>query len=310
MTNKPNVPILIAGPTAGGKSAVALALAERVGGAVVNADSMQVYADLRVLTARPSAADEAAVPHRLYGVVPAAEAYSVGRWLADVAREIEAIRRSGGRPIIVGGTGLYFKALLEGLAPVPDVPEGVRDHWRGQAARLDPVDLHAELKERDPVMAGRLRPSDPQRIVRALEVIEATGRSLAEWQQATAEPLLALSDVKALVVAPDRDIVYERCERRFAAMLEEGALAEVEALMALRLDPGLPVMRALGVRALMAHLRGEIGLEEVSERVQTETRRYAKRQLTWCRSNMLSWKWFVEKDMVSMIPEIFAFIDV
>jgi tRNA dimethylallyltransferase len=310
MQQKPIAPILIAGPTASGKSAAALALARQLDGVVINADSMQVYSGLRVLTARPSEQDEALAPHKLYGFVSPAEAYSVGRWLEDVAGEIEAARADGQTPILVGGTGLYFKALLEGLAPVPDVPAQVRDHWRSQAERLSGAELHAMLAARDPVMADRLRPQDPQRIVRALEVIDATGRSLSEWQAAPVQSVLDGQDARAVVVAPEREIIYARCEERFAAMLDGGALDEVAALMALELDSGLPAMRALGVAALMAHLCGEIGLEEAATRVKTETRRYAKRQLTWLRSNMITWKWFVEKDMVSLEPELFAFIDV
>lgn len=309
MPKKPIVPILIAGPTASGKSAVALALARELGGIVINADSMQVYSGLHVLTARPDAQDEALVPHKLYGFVSPAEVYSVGRWLADAAREIQAARAVGRTPILVGGTGLYFKALLEGLAPIPDVPDDIRNHWRAEAARLAGAELHALLAERDPVMAARLRPQDPQRIVRALEVIEATGRSLSQWQEEPAAPILDLADALAIVVAPGRETVYARCDARFEAMLAAGALDEVAALMRLDLDPGLPAMRALGVAALMAHLRGEISLEEAAARVKTDTRRYAKRQITWLKSNMITWKWFVEKDMVSLIPEIFAFID-
>ncbi len=309
MQEKPTAPILIAGPTASGKSAAALALARQLGGVVINADSMQVYSGLRVLTARPSEQDEALVPHKLYGFVPPAEAYSVGRWLGDVADEIDAAHKGKQTPILVGGTGLYFKALLEGLAPVPDVPEQVRYYWRGQAERLSGAELYDMLAARDPAMADRLRPQDPQRIVRALEVIDATGRSLSEWQAAPVQSVLDLHDVRAVVVAPEREIIYARCEERFAAMLDGGALDEVAALMALELDSRLPAMRALGVAALMAHLRGEIGLEEAATRVKTETRRYAKRQLTWLRSNMITWKWFVEKDMVSLDPQLFAFID-
>ncbi len=309
MPRKPNAPILIAGPTAGGKSALALALARALDGVVINADSMQVYSELRVLTARPTPEDEAAVPHRLYGTVSAARAYSVGRWLEEAGREIAAARRLGRTPIVVGGTGLYFKALLEGLASIPDVPAEIRERWREQAARVSAAALHRLLVERDPVMAARLDPRDPQRIVRALEVIEATGRSLAEWQAAPARPVLGPGEAVAVVVAPLREVIHARCEARVDAMIGGGALREVARLEEMKLSPGLPAMRALGVAALRAHLAGEIGLEEAAARVKTETRRYAKRQTTWLKSNMIAWKWFIEKDIERLKPEIFAFVD-
>ena len=289
---------------------MALELARAAKGVIINADSMQVYRELRVLSARPTAQDEAAVPHRLYGHVAATEAYSVGRWLEEVAIELAAARQAGHRPILVGGTGLYFKALLEGLAPVPDVPDDIRARWRARSKELETAQLHDELAARDPVMAERLRPSDPQRIVRALEVFEATGQSLSVWQETPAKPLLDPANVKALVIAPDREVIYARCDSRVAAMLDHGALDEVAGLMKVAPDPGLPALRALGVGALMDHLVSELSLEEASDRLRTETRRYAKRQLTWLRSNMITWKWFFEKDMVRMIPEIFAFVDV
>ena len=223
--------------------------------------------------------------------------------------KIDDARRVGATPIIVGGTGLYFKALLEGLAPVPDIPADIRERWRDRSAGITAVELHATLAARDPVMAGRLAPQDPQRIVRALEVIDATGKSLSEWQERAGPPILEPGEVSALVVAPERAVVYARCEARFAAMIEAGALDEVAALADLGLDPELPAMRALGMAALRAHLAGEITLEEAATRVKTDTRRYAKRQLTWLRSNMIAWKWFIEKDLVRLTPEIFAFID-
>ena len=309
MAQKPNRPILIAGPTASGKSALAVALAAKRDGVIVNADSMQVYEELRILTARPSLEDEAAVPHKLYGYIPAAQSYSLGRWLSDVARKIEDAQRSGATPIIVGGTGLYFKALLEGLAPVPDIPAEVRERWRERSSAMAVGELHAALEDRDPVMAARLAPQDPQRIVRALEVIDATGKSLSTWQENAGPPLLEPAEVTALVVAPERAVVYARCDARFAAMIESGALDEVAALANQGLDTELPAMRALGMAALRAHLAGEITLDEAAKRVKTDTRRYAKRQLTWLRSNMITWKWFFEKDLVRLTPKIFAFID-
>ena len=284
--------ILLAGPTASGKSAAALALAERLRGVVINADSMQVYRELRILTARPTPSDEAKAPHRLYGIVSASEAYSVGRWLADAARAIEAARKEGRMPILVGGTGLYFKALLDGLAPVPDIPPEIREHWRKRAASLGADGLYRELQARDPAMAARLRPSDSQRLVRALEVIDATGVSLAEWQGSAAVPLLEGEAVVKLVIAPEREPLYAAIDARFDRMIEQGGLDEVKSLLALRLDLGLPVMRAHGVRELAAYLAGRCSLEEAVAKAKTESRRYAKRQMTWLRRFMQDWDWF------------------
>jgi tRNA dimethylallyltransferase len=283
--------ILIAGPTASGKSALAVALAERHGGVVINADSMQVYRELRILTARPSPEEEARVPHALYGFVPASDAYSVGRYLADAARVIAAARAERRVPIVVGGTGLYFKALLEGLSPIPAVPEAIRARWRAEARRLGAAALHLMLAERDPRMAARLRPRDPQRIVRALEVLEATGRSLADWQRVPGKPVLAAETAIRIVVSPDRTELYRRCDARFEEMLRQGALEEAAALRALALDPKLSAMTALGVSPLLAHLAGEVTLEEAATQAKADTRSYAKRQLTWLRRNMIAWKW-------------------
>lgn len=288
--------ILIAGPTASGKSATALSLARALGGTVINADSMQVYRELRVLTARPSAADLVAIPHRLYGTVPATEAYSVGHWLGDAAGAIEEARAQGRMPILVGGTGLYFKTLLEGLAPVPDIPEETREAWREKAAALAPAELHRELAARDPVMAARLQPSDPQRLVRALEVIDATGVSLADWQGTAGSPILRSDAVTRLVVAPEREAVYAAIDARFDAMMEQGAREEVAALMALQLDDKLPLMRALGVRELAAYLGGDMTLEGAVAKAKTESRRYAKRQMTWAKRFMTDWEWFPDAD--------------
>lgn len=282
--------ILIAGPTASGKSALALKLAGQLGGPIVNADSMQVYAELRVLTARPDASDEARASHRLYGHIPAAQAYSVAQWLADVAQELAAAERQGGVPIIVGGTGLYFKALTEGLSPVPEIPQDIRARWRATAAEVPAPDLHRQLAARDAETAAALRPSDTQRIVRALEVLEATGRPLVEWQRIPGTPLLAPQDVRRLVVQIDRNRLYERADRRFREMGEGGALDEVRALMALGLDPALPAMRALGVAPLARHLAGEISIEEAIAVGQRDTRHYIRRQSTWLRRYMIAWE--------------------
>ena len=286
----PSPPILIAGPTASGKSALAVELARALGGVVVNADSMQVYSELSLLTARPTPAETALAPHALYGHVPAAQAYSTGRWLADVVDTLAEARVARRRPIIVGGTGLYFKALLEGLAPVPAIPDAVRARWREAAERRGAADLHAELTNRDANMAARLRPTDPQRIVRALEVLDATGRSLADWQAEPAVPLLRANETVRLVLAPDRAWLKERCARRFDAMLAAGALAEVEAFRALQLDRSLPAWGALGVAPLAEHLAGRLSLAAATAEANRQTDAYVKRQLTWLRGHMADWR--------------------
>jgi tRNA dimethylallyltransferase len=264
-------------------------LAREFGGVVVNADSMQVYAELRVVTNRPAPKDEAAAPHRLYGVRPAREPYSAAQWLADVARELAEAARQGLLPIIVGGTGLYFKALTEGLSEIPEVPGEIRARWR-LAARDRPAHaLHAELARRDPLTAARLRPSDPQRIVRALEVLEATGRPLAEWQATREPPLLPLARAFPLAMHVDRAELYRRCDARFDAMIAEGAIEEARVLDALALDAALPAMRAVGLPPLIAHARGEIALDEARERAKMATRNYAKRQITFMNSNFSHW---------------------
>jgi tRNA dimethylallyltransferase len=283
--------ILIAGPTASGKSGAALELAKRYGGTIINADSMQVYSELRLLTARPSESEEASAPHRLYGTVSAAEAYSVGRWLDDVANAIEAANEAGSLPIIVGGTGLYFKALTEGLAPVPDIPPEIRTRWREEAERVGRSGLLKELVARDPGIAPRLMGVDNQRLVRALEVIDATGVSLTEWQGTNAPPILDPSQTLRIVVAPEREPLYAAIDARFDTMMDEGVLEEVERFIALRLEPGLPAMRAHGVRELAAYLVGAVSREEAVAKAKTESRRYAKRQMTWARRFMTDWEW-------------------
>jgi tRNA dimethylallyltransferase len=284
--------ILIAGPTASGKSAVALAVAKRLGGTIMNADSMQVYSELRVLTARPSEAEESRVPHRLYGMVSASKAFSVGCWLEEARAAIAEARSEDRVPIIVGGTGLYFKASLEGLAPVPEIPPELRAFWREQSERLSAQALHRELETRDPGMAAKLRPSDPQRIVRALEVIDATGISLSEWQGAPATPGLDPASVAKLVIAPEREPLYAAIDARFDRMMESGAFEEVKALLALDLPDSLPAMRAHGVRELRAYLTGANSLEDAKAKAKTDSRRYAKRQMTWARRYMADWDWF------------------
>lgn len=286
--------ILLAGPTASGKSSLAMRLARERGGTVVNADSMQVYNELRILTARPSEADETLVPHRLYGFRAASEPYSVAAWLDDVAPLIEAARQKGPPLIIVGGTGLYFKSLLEGLSPVPDIPDAVRELWRSAAETKQSTELHGILQSRDPAMAERIAPSDPQRIVRALEVLDASGQSLLDWQQVAGKPLLQADDAERIYLSPPRETLYARCNVRLDRMVEAGALDEIRCLRDLRLDPSLPIMRALGVRPFTAFIDGLLTWEAALENAKTETRRYAKRQLTWARSNMISWKSILE----------------
>jgi tRNA dimethylallyltransferase len=301
-------PILIAGPTASGKSALALAIAEKVGGVIVNADSMQVYRDLRILSARPTKDEEARVPHALYGFVPAAEAYSAGRFARDAAAAIALARSEGRRPVIVGGTGLYFKALLEGLSPVPSIEDAVRDHWRAEAARRGAAELHQELTARDAVMAERLAPTDTQRIVRALEVLDGTGKSLAEWQKLHDPPVLEEAETVRLRLMIDRALLQARIDARFEAMIADGALEEARKLSELSLDPGLPAMRAIGVRPLLAVLNGAQSLEAGVAAAKLETRQYAKRQETWLNGHMISWNAVFSKHMECSMHKIIAFI--
>jgi tRNA dimethylallyltransferase len=288
-------PILIAGPTASGKSGLALAIAERVGGVIINADSMQVYDNLSTLTARPTAEDEARVPHRLYGHISGHEAYSVARWVGDVDAVLVAAHAAGQRPIIVGGTGLYFKALLEGLSPVPAIPADIRSHWRDEAARISAAELHAKLAEVDPVMADRIEPTDRQRVTRALEVFDATGISLDTWQKTPGQSILdtgaqaGIEPVRLVVTRPRWDL-HARCDQRFDAIMAGGALDEVRALLAEAIDLDYPVMRALGVRPLADHLAEKLSLETAVEQAKAETRQYVKRQETWLTRNMMSWE--------------------
>ena len=283
--------VLIAGPTASGKSALALALAQKTGGIVINADSMQVYRDLRIITARPTPAEEALVPHRLYGHVDAAVNFSAGAWVADAAKVLSEARAQHALPIFVGGSGLYFKALTRGLSAVPPVPADIRDSVRARLERDGVEALHAELALRDPHSAERLKPRDRSRIARALEVVEATGRSLTDWHRDGLPPLLPQGSFSARFLAPDRDQLYARIDARFDTMLKAGALEEVAALAARQLDPLLPAMKAHGVPALIRHLRGEITLEEAAVIGRADTRHYAKRQFTWFRHQLPEFEW-------------------
>jgi tRNA dimethylallyltransferase len=282
--------VLIAGPTASGKSALAIALARALGGAAINADSMQVYRDLRTITARPSVEEERLARHLLYGSVDGGVNFSVGRYLAAVKATLAGLE-PGVLPIFVGGTGLYFKALTEGLSAVPAVPEEVRQKVRRESEAIETPALHEILAKRDSQAAASLRPSDRLRVQRALEVIEATGRPLASFHGRREPGVLAGRATVKVFLDPDRTALRERIDRRFLAMMDEGALDEVRSLGARNLDPMLPVMRAHGVPGLLAHLRGEIGLDKAIGRGQADTRRYAKRQFTWFRHQLTDWMW-------------------
>ncbi|MDD1530728.1 tRNA (adenosine(37)-N6)-dimethylallyltransferase MiaA [Bradyrhizobium sp. WBOS7] len=283
--------VLIAGPTASGKSALALELALASGGIVVNADSMQVYRDLRIITARPTQDEEARAPHRLYGHVDAAVNFSAGAWVADAAKALDEARAQGRLPIFIGGTGLYFKALTAGLSVVPPIPAEVREDVRARLERDGAEALHAELARRDPLAAARLNLRDRTRIARALEVVEATGRSLLDWHREGQPPLLPRDSFRAVFLAPERDTLYARIDARFDAMLAAGALEEVERLAARQLDPLLPAMKAHGVPALIRHLRGELSLEQAAAIGRADTRHYAKRQFTWFRHQLPEFEW-------------------
>lgn len=279
--------LLIAGPTASGKSALALALAEALHGAIINADSMQVYRELRILTARPSATDEARVPHLLYGVRAAAEPASVAWWLGAARAAIAAVRGQGRLPILCGGTGLYFAALRQGIAPVPEIPAVIRAEARSLLVELGPAGLHARLAAEDPGTASKLRPGDSQRIARAWEVWRATGVGLAQWQEQAALSSPSFRTVGVLL-DPPRPTLRDAIAGRFRAMLEAGAAEEVRVLMAAGLDGSLPAMRAHGVPELSAHLRGELTLEEAERRAVLATGQYTKRQATWFRHHPLA----------------------
>jgi tRNA dimethylallyltransferase len=257
---------------------------------IVNADSMQVYSVLRILTARPDDADLERCLHRLYGHVDPASAYSTGQWLADAARVIDELQAGGQVPIFAGGTGLYFKALTDGFAPIPDVADVIRKQWRDRLAEKGAEALHGELAARDPQAASAIAPNDAQRIVRALEVLEATGQSIRDWQNGqNGEPVLPAARAARFALQTDRAQLYRRIEARFDAMVDAGALEEVKALLALGLDTDLPAMKAIGVREFGDVLAGRLSTAEATERAKTRTRQYAKRQMTWMRNQMADW---------------------
>ena len=297
--------VLIAGPTASGKSALALAVAENLGGVIVNADSMQVYRDLRIITARPTADDEIRAPHELYGFVDAAENYSVGRWCRDVEETLREIGKQGRVPILVGGTGLYFKALTSGLAAVPPIPADIRADVRGRLQQEGAPALHAELMRLDPATAQRVTANDRSRISRALEVVLATGRALSDWHREGLPPLIDPARAVKVFITCERKELVRRIEVRFDAMIKSTALDEVRRLAERRLDPALPAMKAHGVPWLIRHLNGEISREEAIAGAVMDTRRYAKRQLTWFRNQMNDWIWADPNDALSGIRSHF-----
>lgn len=278
--------IVITGPTGSGKSRLALEVAEIFSGTIINADAMQVYRELRVLTARPSPADEARVPHRLYGCLSAAERCSVGRWLEMACAAIADARNGDRLPIIVGGTGLYINALIHGLSPIPEIPEDVRSQVQDDYERLGGTAFRASLAARDPGAASRLTARDRQRLTRAMEVMTATGQTLAEWQTANPPKPMTGARFTTLAVVPDRHQLYNRLDQRFDHMLTSGAIEEVRELLSLKIDARLPAMKALGVRELVAYIEGKADIDTARSRAKQMTRRYAKRQITWIRHQL------------------------
>lgn len=295
--------IAIAGQTASGKSALAIKLARQLNGLVINADSSQVYADLRILTARPSIDDEKSVPHALYGGIDGAISFSAADWAREAARTVQ---KNKGKlfPILVGGTGLYFRALFEGLADLPPIPNEIRRKWRAQTASA--AELHDELIRRDPQTASQIAPTDRQRIARALEVIEATGRPLSEIQARPARPLLDPAKWLRLILIAERKEIEARIARRLAKMLELGAIEEVGALLVRKLDPMLPVMKAIGVREFSAYLNNETSSGEAGEKAALATRQYAKRQETWFRNQMPGWQRSTALDAENLVAGLRA----
>jgi tRNA dimethylallyltransferase len=299
--------ILLTGPTASGKSALALALAEKLGGTIINADSMQVYRDLRLITARPSVEEERRMPHALYGHVDAAENYSVGGWRREAAAELAAAEHKSRAAIVVGGTGLYFSALTRGLTAVPPIPKQIRDDVRARLNSDGTAALRDELERLDPRAAARLNRGDRARISRALEVMLATGRSILDWhedaQHENAEPFPAVRVFLGL----ERDELARRIDARFDTMIDAGAVEEVRALMARNLDPSLPAMKAHGVPWLMRQLKGEITLQQAVEGAKRDTRQYTKRQATWFRNQLPEFAWVApDKALAAVEAQLLA----
>ena len=278
--------ILIAGPTASGKTGLAIEIAKHNNAVIINTDSMQVYRELRIITARPSGEEEAAAPHHLFGYRSGREAFSVAGWLEDVAPLLRQFHLEKRKVIFVGGTGLYFNTLTGGLSPMPDIRPEIRAKWRASEEVSSP-ELHRQLSELDPIAARQLKTSDRQRILRALEVVESTGKSILYWQDEQGVPLLDPAwRIKRMLKIPDRQLLHKRINKRFELMIEEGGLEEVRNLLTLDLDPSLPIMKAIGVPQLAAHLNGEISLEGAVEKAKVATRQYAKRQSTWFRNSL------------------------
>ncbi|HIJ39071.1 MAG TPA: tRNA (adenosine(37)-N6)-dimethylallyltransferase MiaA [Rhodospirillaceae bacterium] len=299
--------VVIGGPTASGKSALALAVAREFDGVILNADSMQVYKTLPILTNQPEAQDQALVPHRLYGLLEPTDVCSAGRWQSLAVEACEAVWQAGQLPVVVGGTGLYIKALTEGLSPIPEIAEAVRRATRALFSQLGNQAFHAALAERDPVMAARLDPGNSQRLMRAWEVLDATGRSLAEWQAQPAQPPVK-ADFLSITLVPPAGQLYPACDARFLTMLRQGALDEVRFLQSLALPAGLPILKALGVSELGRHLAGEIDLARATSLAQQATRNYAKRQGTWFRHQMPSAQVQPTQFSERFLPEIFSII--
>jgi tRNA dimethylallyltransferase len=290
--------VLIAGPTASGKSAAALALAEHLSGLIVNADALQVYRELRLLSARPTPEDEASAPHRLYGHVGATERYSAGRYQEQAAASLAEARAAGRPAIFVGGTGLYFDVLTKGLSPIPAVPADIRQAVRRRFEDIGRTEFAAELARHDPA-AAQLRSEDTQRLLRAMDVLQATGRPLSSWREIAGTPVLAGLKLARFVIAPPQPVLSERIGRRFEAMVETGALEEARHLMGL--DATLPAAKAVGLRELWDHLQGRLPLDQAVARAQLATRQYAKRQMTWLRSRMKDWKWLDQPELSNLI---------
>ena len=298
--------ILIAGPTASGKTATAIEVAKKINGIVINTDSMQIYDGLRVLTARPTEQEEAQAPHRLYGVQPPEEPSSVAHWLTLVQEELQLARKNGQTPIFTGGTGLYFKSLIEGLTPTPDVPLDVRDHWQAVYDEIGGQAFFDRLKAEDPALPPHLKPEEPQRLVRAMSVLKHTGKSLYQWQQEDNDPPVLTGRIAKFILMPDRDWLYDRCNRRFDLMLDAGAMNEVDRLLAMTLPPTVPVMKAVGVPQLIAAKKGDLSLEEAIANAKQETRRYAKRQSTWFRNQFIAWNMVSTQQMEKITSKIFS----
>ena len=296
--------VLIAGPTASGKSALALALAEKIDGVVVNTDSMQVYRETRILTARPTDEDTAQAPHLLYGHVGVAEAYSAGRYQAEAAHALRTARESGRVPIFTGGTGLYFGVLTEGIANIPEIPAGVREAVEVLREKIGPKAFHEALAIRDPEAAARLNESDTQRTLRAYEVFEATGRPLSAWQKEMGDPLLGGLNLARFVISPPRDVLHDRINARFDSMLAHGAMEEVVALEGVKLSP--TAQKVIGLRELRDVAEGAARLDEAVEQSKAATRQYAKRQITWFRGRMTDWFWVEDVNQSNNISNILS----